>query len=187
MNPRLSVRQVIEEGLIVNGLGRTSRERFARVQQALRDAGLPDTIAAPLPARVLGRPAPAHRHRPRHRARARVHPARRAHLGARPLACRRRSSSCCATLQREKGLSYLFICHDLKVVRALCHRVMVMQNGRIVEQGPVDEVLVDPKTDYTAARLVRAAFEIADLSRRDEVLDQTDYTAVVRAAFEIAT
>ena len=63
-------------------------------------------------------------------------------------------------LQREKGLSYLFISHDLKVVRALCHRVMVMQQGKIVEQGPVDEVLVNPATDYTT-RLVRAAFEIA--------------------------
>jgi peptide/nickel transport system ATP-binding protein len=55
-------------------------------------------------------------------------------------------------LQAEKGLSYLFISHDLKVVRALCHRVMVMQ--------PVDEVLTNPKTEYTS-RLVRAAFEIA--------------------------
>jgi len=63
-------------------------------------------------------------------------------------------------LQNEKGLSYLFISHDLKVVRALCHRVMVMQHGKIVEQGPVNEVLTNPQTEYTA-RLVRAAFEIA--------------------------
>ena len=63
-------------------------------------------------------------------------------------------------LQAEKGLSYLFISHDLKVVKALCHRVMVMQFGRIVEQGPVDEVLGNPKTEYTS-RLVRAAFDIA--------------------------
>ena len=63
-------------------------------------------------------------------------------------------------LQAEKGLSYLFISHDLKVVKALCHRVMVMQYGKIVEQGPVDEVLENPKTEYTS-RLVRAAFEIA--------------------------
>ena len=54
-------------------------------------------------------------------------------------------------LQDEKGLSYLFISHDLKVVRALCHRVMVMQHGKIVEQGPVDEVLTNPKTEYTEA------------------------------------
>lgn len=63
-------------------------------------------------------------------------------------------------LQDEKGLSYLFISHDLKVVRALCHRVVVMQHGKIIEEGPVEDVLSHPKTAYTE-RLVRAAFEVA--------------------------
>jgi peptide/nickel transport system ATP-binding protein len=63
-------------------------------------------------------------------------------------------------LQYELGLSYLFISHDLKVVRALCHRVIVMQHGRIMEEGPVNEVLTNPKTAYTE-RLVKAAFEVA--------------------------
>ena len=63
-------------------------------------------------------------------------------------------------LQDERGLSYLFISHDLKVVRALCHRVVVMQHGKIVEEGPVNEILSNPKTPYTE-RLVRAAFEVA--------------------------
>jgi peptide/nickel transport system ATP-binding protein len=63
-------------------------------------------------------------------------------------------------LQDERGLSYLFISHDLKVVRALCHRVIVMQSGQIVEEGNVEDVLSNPQTDYTK-RLVRAAFDIA--------------------------
>lgn len=52
-------------------------------------------------------------------------------------------------LRRELELSYLFISHDLNVIYSLCDRVMVMQNGRIIEQGTVDEVYDSPKEDYT--------------------------------------
>ncbi len=159
LNPRLSVRQIIEEGLIVNGLAGSSRERFARVQQALRDAGLPDTISHRFPHEFSGGQ------------RQRIAIARAIALepefilldeptSALDLSVQAQIIELLRKLQREKGLSYLFISHDLKVVRALCHRVMVMQHGKIVEQGPVDEVLVNPQTDYTK-RLVRAAFEIA--------------------------
>ncbi|MBB3713027.1 peptide/nickel transport system ATP-binding protein [Limimaricola variabilis] len=159
LNPRMSVRQIIEEGLIVNGIGTGRRDRFARVQQALRDAGLPDTITHRFPHEFSGGQ------------RQRLAIARAIALepefilldeptSALDLSVQAQIIALLRKLQAEKGLSYLFISHDLKVVRALCHRVMVMQHGKIVEEGPVNEVLVNPRTDYTQ-RLVRAAFEIA--------------------------
>ena len=84
LNPRMSIRQIIEEGLIVNEIG-ASNARAARPRAAGAARCRPARHhPVALPARVLRRPAPAHRHRPRHRARAGVHPARRADLGARP-------------------------------------------------------------------------------------------------------
>jgi microcin C transport system ATP-binding protein len=59
-------------------------------------------------------------------------------------------------LQRRRGLSYLFISHDLKVVRALSNYVMVLRNGRVVEEGPAEQVFARPETDYTRALLAAA-------------------------------
>jgi microcin C transport system ATP-binding protein len=59
-------------------------------------------------------------------------------------------------LQRDKGLSYLLITHDVDVIRAMAHEVLVMKTGEIVESGPVDEVLERPRHDYTRT-LVQAA------------------------------
>ena len=159
LNPRMSVRQIIEEGLVVNKIGKNAAERYERMKQALRDAGMPDTISHRFPHEFSGGQ------------RQRLAIARAIALepefilldeptSALDLSVQAQIIELLRKLQREKGLSYLFISHDLKVVRALCHRVMVMQNGKIVEQGPVAEVLVNPQTDYTK-RLVRAAFEIA--------------------------
>jgi peptide/nickel transport system ATP-binding protein len=159
LNPRMSVRQIIEEGLIVNGIGAGRRDRFERVKKALRDAGLPDTITSRFPHEFSGGQ------------RQRLAIARAIALepefilldeptSALDLSIQAQIIDLLRGLQQQRGLSYLFISHDLKVVRALCHRVIVMQHGRIVEEGPVAEVLVNPKTDYTR-RLVRAAFEIA--------------------------
>jgi peptide/nickel transport system ATP-binding protein len=159
LNPRMSVRQIIEEGLIVNGIGTGAKDRLARVQQALRDAGMPDTILNRFPHEFSGGQ------------RQRLAIARAIALepefilldeptSALDLSVQAQIIDLLRQLQRDRGLSYLFISHDLKVVRALCHRVIVMQNGKIVEQGPVQDVLERPTTEYTK-RLVRAAFEIA--------------------------
>jgi len=159
LNPRMSIRQIIEEGLVVNGIGENRNDRIDRVRQALRDAGLPDNILQRFPHEFSGGQ------------RQRIAIARAIALepefilldeptSALDLSVQAQIIDLLRKLQDERGLSYLFISHDLKVVRALCHRVMVMQHGKIVEQGPVSEVLTNPSTDYTR-RLVRAAFEIA--------------------------
>ena len=62
-------------------------------------------------------------------------------------------------LQKRHDLAYLFISHDLKVVRAMAHEIMVMRRGRVVEQGPADDIFNDPKDPYTRA-LMAAAFEM---------------------------
>ncbi len=159
LNPRMSIRQIIEEGLIVNKIGNDGRERLERVRQALRDAGMPDNILSRFPHEFSGGQ------------RQRIAIARAIALepefilldeptSALDLSVQSQIIELLRKLQNEKGLSYLFISHDLKVVRALCHRVIVMQHGKVVEQGPVAEVLTNPQTDYTR-RLVRAAFDIA--------------------------
>ena len=159
LNPRMSIGQIIEEGLVVNDIGTSRQDRLERVRQALRDSGMPDTILSRFPHEFSGGQ------------RQRIAIARAIALepefilldeptSALDLSVQAQIIDLLRKLQDERGLSYLFISHDLKVVRALCHRVIVMQHGKIVEQGPVSEVLTRPQSEYTA-RLVRAAFEIA--------------------------
>ncbi|TCT42818.1 ABC transporter ATP-binding protein [Martelella mediterranea] len=159
LNPRMTVGQIIEEGLIVNDIGKTGKDRDERVRDALVSSGLPGSITHRFPHEFSGGQ------------RQRIAIARAIALepefilldeptSALDLSVQAQIIELLRRLQTERGLSYLFISHDLKVVRALCHRVCVMQHGRIVEQGPVQAVLDNPQTDYTK-RLVKAAFEVA--------------------------
>ncbi|WP_320203534.1 ABC transporter ATP-binding protein [Agrobacterium rosae] len=159
LNPRMTIGQIIEEGLIVNGLGANKAERLERVCDAMSASGMPTNILSRFPHEFSGGQ------------RQRIAIARAIALepefilldeptSALDLSVQSQIIALLRKLQDERGLSYLFISHDLKVVRALCHRVIVMQNGRIVEEGPVEDVLANPQTAYTQ-RLVKAAFEIA--------------------------
>ncbi|ANL68264.1 oligopeptide ABC transporter ATP-binding protein (plasmid) [Rhizobium phaseoli] len=159
LNPRMTIGQIIEEGLVVNRLGATRAERQDRVREALVAAGMPGNILSRFPHEFSGGQ------------RQRIAIARAIALepefilldeptSALDLSVQAQIIELLRKLQDERGLSYLFISHDLKVVRALCHRVIVMQHGKIVEAGPVNEVLTHPKTAYTE-RLVKAAFEVA--------------------------
>lgn len=135
LNPRMSVRQIIEEGLIVNRIGSGAKDRTEHVRKALRDAGMPDTILNRFPHEVSG----AQRQR---LAIARASATEPEFIlldeptSALDLLVQRQIMDLMRRLPRVCGLSYLFISHDLTVVRALCHRGIVMQNGKIVEPGP---------------------------------------------------
>ncbi len=159
LNPRMTIGQIIEEGLVVNKLGANKAERLDRVREALVSAGMPGNILSRFPHEFSGGQ------------RQRIAIARAIALepefilldeptSALDLSVQAQIIELLRKLQDERGLSYLFISHDLKVVRALCHRVIVMQHGKIMEEGPVNEVLSNPKTPYTE-RLVKAAFDVA--------------------------
>ena len=158
LNPRLSVKQIIEEGLIVNGIGGSSRERDARVRSALVDVGLDPNTLNRFPHEFSGGQ------------RQRIAIARALVLdpefilldeptSALDLSVQGQVIDLLRDLQRRHGLTYLFISHDLKVVRALCHRVIVMHHGKVVEAGDTDQIMDQPREDYTK-RLVRAALEV---------------------------
>ncbi len=155
LSPRMSVGQIVAEGLEVHGLGDpASREQ--QVIQALEEVGLD----------------PEARHRYPHEfsggQRQRVAIARALVLEPEFLLLDEPTSSLDRSvqaqvidllreLQRRRQLTYLFISHDLKVVRALCHEILVMKEGVVVESGPTEELLHHPKQPYTQA-LFRAAF-----------------------------
>jgi peptide/nickel transport system ATP-binding protein len=158
LNPRLSVKQVIEEGLIVNRIGATAKERDDRVRAALVDVGLDPNTLNRFPHEFSGGQ------------RQRIAIARALVLdpefvvldeptSALDLSVQGQIIDLLRDLQRRRSLTYLFISHDLKVVRALCHRVIVMRSGQVVEAGETDLVMDHPQQDYTR-RLVRAALEV---------------------------
>ncbi|RTR02973.1 ABC transporter ATP-binding protein [Halomonas nitroreducens] len=158
LNPRMTVRQIIHEGMEINRIGETRAERHRLAAQALSDAGLGEFALERFPHEFSGGQ------------RQRIAIARAIALepefllldeptSALDLTVQRQIIELLKGLQKKYGLSYLFISHDLRVVRALCQRVMVMQAGRVVEAGPTEQVMVSPEEDYTQ-RLIKAAFEV---------------------------
>ena len=153
LNPRMTVGQIIGEPLLVNGSLSGAALDAARSPTCCDMVGLPAGGDGALPARLLRRPAPAHRHRPRHRPRAARHHRRR----GRP----RRSTSSLRTqildllldLQERLDLSYIFISHDIGVIRYFCDRVAVMYRGTRRRDRRDRAGLHHPQHAYTKALL----------------------------------
>jgi microcin C transport system ATP-binding protein len=159
LSPRLSVAQIVEEGLKVHRLAATAAERRRLIDTALVEVGLDPEAAERYPHEFSGGQ------------RQRIAIARALVLKPRFLVLDEPTSALDMSvqaqivdllreLQSRHGLAYLFISHDLRVVRALAHEILVMKDGKIVEAGPTDRVMARPQHPYTRA-LMAAAFDLA--------------------------
>jgi len=157
LSPRMTVEEIIAEGLGVHGVpkGRTARELVAQI---MTEVGLDPATMARYPHEFSGGQ------------RQRIAIARAMILRPKLVVLDEPTSALDMTvqvqivellreLQRRHGLAYLFISHDLRVVRALSHKIIVMKQGDVVEAGTAEQVFEAPQSEYTR-QLMAAAFDI---------------------------
>ena len=157
LSPRLTVGQIIEEGLTILEPELDEDARRVRVGAALKEVGLDPNVQDRYPHEFSG----GQRQRIAI-ARAMVLDPRFVMLdeptSALDMSVQAQIVDLLRDLQKKKRLAYLFISHDLKVVRALSNYVIVMRNGKVVEEGPTADIFSKPKEDYTKA-LIAAALD----------------------------
>ncbi|MER8991074.1 ABC transporter ATP-binding protein [Mesorhizobium sp. M0678] len=158
LSPRMSVAEIIEEGLKIHEPKLSPDGRDERVVDVLGEVGLDPATRNRYPHEFSGGQ------------RQRVAIARAMVLNPRfvmldeptsalDMSVQAQVVDLLRSLQAKHDLAYLFISHDLRVIRALANEVIVMRNGRIVEAGPSEQIFGNPRTDYTKA-LISAAFKI---------------------------
>jgi microcin C transport system ATP-binding protein len=163
LSPRLSVLQIVEEGLLIQNPGMSEAERRKRVGESLAETGLDPQTMDRYPHEFSGGQ------------RQRIAIARALALSPRFIMLDEPTSALDMSVQAQvvdllrklqatHNLGYLFISHDLRVVRALANEVIVMRNGLVVERGPSQEVFAHPKEDYTKA-LIAASLNLKPLAK----------------------
>lgn len=159
LSPRLTVEEIVGEGLAVHGEAAQAPQRRQRVLEALADVGLTETQFPSLLQRYPHEFSGGQRQRLAIARALIVDPALLVldePTSALDVTIQKQVLGLLQRLQRERGLSYLLITHDVEVIRAMAHRVLVMKDGAVVEQGSVDQVLDAPQHPYTR-QLVAAA------------------------------
>jgi len=167
LNPRMRIMETLEEGMAALGIGAGREERQARIDALLGEVGLGPEVKFRYPHEFSGGQ------------RQRIAIARALSVEPRLIVCDEPTSALDVSvqaqilnllkeLQREKGLAYLFITHNISVIEFLAHEVAVMYLGRIVERGGVEEVLSSPKHPYTRALL--SSVPVMDAATKREVI-----------------
>jgi peptide/nickel transport system ATP-binding protein/oligopeptide transport system ATP-binding protein len=147
LNPRMKVGEIVGEGLLIHGLGNAA-EREEKMLRMLQRVGLTADDASKYPHQFSGGQ------------RQRIGIARALVLEPKVVVCDEPVSALDVSiqaqillllkeLQAEMGLSYLFITHDLRVVRHIANEVVVMQQGKVMESGEVEQIYTAPQQDYT--------------------------------------
>ncbi|MEO1749897.1 MAG: ATP-binding cassette domain-containing protein, partial [Pseudomonadota bacterium] len=158
LSPRMSVSEIVAEGLRIHQPAMTPEQRDAAVVQALDEVGVDPATRFRYPHEFSGGQ------------RQRIAIARAMALkpkfvmldeptSALDMSVQAQVVDLLRDLQKKHDLAFLFISHDLKVVRALANEVIVMRAGKVVEFGPAEQIFDAPQTDYTKA-LMAAAFDI---------------------------
>jgi len=158
LSPRMSIGEIVAEGLKIHGESLSSEERDARVVEALQEVGLDPESRFRYPHEFSGGQ------------RQRIAIARAIVLkpkfivldeptSALDMSVQAQIVDLLTGLQRKHKLAFMFISHDLKVVRALADHVIVMKEGKVVEQGPAETIFDNPVEAYTKA-LMAAAFDL---------------------------
>lgn len=158
LSPRLSVAQIVEEGLLVHGMGGDYQTRRKLIAETLEEVGLEADMMDRYPHEFSGGQ------------RQRICIARALALkpdfmvldeptSALDVSVQAQIIDLLRGLQKSHNIAYLFISHDLKVVRAMSHEIVVMRHGKIVEQGAASQIIDNPLQPYTRA-LMAAAFDL---------------------------